>query len=110
MSSKNHGIVIHSEHALYAAQLLQLLNLWAIQIYPISRSGLAVYRQPDDAVGRWKWIHQRGINNAENRRSCSYAQSQRDYRRQSDSGIPEELACCVPEIMKQGLHSPFLAA
>jgi len=112
MPGEIHGIVVHSEHAFYAAQLLQLFNLRAVQVDPIAGLCFAGDGQTDDAVRRriWIGIHQRGVDHAEDCRRRADAQRQREYGRYGEPEVSEELACCVTEILKQGLHVPFLAA
>ena len=112
MPGEIHGIVVHGEHAFYAVQLLQLLNLRAVQVDPIAGFCFAGDGQTDDAVRRriWIGIHQRGVDHAEDCSRRADAQRQRDYSRYCEPEVPDELACCVTEILKQGLHGPFLAA
>lgn len=59
-----HSIVVHGEHAFYAVQLLQLLYLQAVQVYPIAGGCFAEDGQTDDAVRRriWIGIHQRDVD------------------------------------------------
>ena len=68
--------------------------------------------QTDDAVRCWIriGIHQRGVDQAGDCSRRADAQRQRDYSRYGEPEVPDELACCVTEILKQGLHDPFLAA
>jgi hypothetical protein len=110
MPGEIHGVVVHGEHAFYAMQLLQLLNLRAVQVDSIAGVCFAGDGQTDDAVRCWIRIHQRGVDHAEDCRRRADAQRQRDYGRYGVPEVPEELACCVTEILKQGLHGPFLAA
>ena len=112
MPGEIHGIVVHGEHAFYTMQLLQLLNLRAVQVDLIAGVCFAVDGQTDDAV-RCRiriGIHQRGVDHAKDCGRRTDAKRERDYGRQGETEVAEELACCVTEILKQDLHGPFLAA
>ena len=69
MPGQSQGMVIHGQQALNHAQLPHLLDLRTVQIDPIPRLCLALYRQAHDAVGRGIGIriHQCGIDHAEYR-------------------------------------------
>src|SRR6266436_7222330 len=104
-------MVIHGQQTLYNSQLPHLLDLWTIQIGPISRARLALQRQPHDPVrsGIRIGIDQRSIDYAEYRRSRSNAERQRGHRRQRESGILNDLPQAKTEILKHRLHSSLLA-
>jgi hypothetical protein len=112
MPGEIHGVVAHGEHAFYAVQLLQLLNLRAVQVDSIAEVCFAGDGQTNDAVRCWIriGIHQRGVDHAEDCSRRADAQRQRDYSRNAEPDVPIELACCVTDILKQCLHGPFLRA